>query len=698
MINWIKLLIITLWMAFAITAYLHLYPFTALLSGLPSISGTNIFSGIAHLFPHLLALFFILFAANGWGLYFWFDQHLQFNEKFAFATGTGLGVMSLAILLANFFGIAGNNIFLIMLFSGSIAFVFTISRVYTGTAAVRPSWLTALCLLPIGSALIGALAAPTQFDSLCYHLALPAQYIMSGQMFRVPHNFFFAFPQNTEMLFQLGLTIDNDILANLIHWAFLPLLALPLHTLAKRYQGERAAWLATLMWCCTPAVMFLATGTYIDLALTFYLFLSIHSIILWYSSRHERWLTASGIFLGLGIGTKYTAALYGIPLSLLVIYNLRNLREILVFSFTTIAVFSPWLIKNIVYLGNPIAPWGAGLFASSGITQAQAAIYFDHIRGHGLSIHSLMDIIKLPWNITAFGYTFGGAFDIIGPVFLIFIPMIILSRRLDKIRLALLAYTVIAFILWAATGKVLRFLLPLTPLLCMLSAEGIIQAIGISVPVPWRDKLRIIMRQPPPSSGLKFSAAADQSVIEAEHAFRNTLVLEFAAKTTIYPVLAIALLHNILFFHWVMASPDPYSTVLRGTSRNEYLSSKVNYYGALNEYINKLPSAKVLFLGETRGYYCRKPALVPTYFDANPFFPWANNAPDALALHKTIHQQRITHILLNQAEFARLGFEKQLTPKGRINFDQLQANFLTIEYADKNTRVYKVNPQERQTK
>ena len=302
--NFLKLLIITAWIALALASYAHLYPFAALLAGLPSLGNCSFLAGAGHLLPHMFALSFVLFAANGWGLYFWFDKHLQFNEKLSFATGAGLGVMSIAVLLANFVGIAGNGLFLILLFSGSMIFVFYIPRLYTG-AHFHFSWLITLCLLPVGSALIGALAAPTQFDSLCYHLALPAQYIAAGHMFRVPYNFFFAFPQNSEMLYQLGLTIDGDILANLIHWSFLPLLALSLHTLSTRYLGERAAWLATLLWCFTPAAMFLATGTYVDLALAFYLFLSLHTLTLWYTSRHERWLACSGIFFGLALATAF---------------------------------------------------------------------------------------------------------------------------------------------------------------------------------------------------------------------------------------------------------------------------------------------------------------------------------------------------------------------------------------------------------
>jgi hypothetical protein len=39
-----------------------------------------------------------------------------------------------------------------------------------------------------------ALAPPTQFDSLVYHLALPQKYILSGKINYVQGNFFFSFP------------------------------------------------------------------------------------------------------------------------------------------------------------------------------------------------------------------------------------------------------------------------------------------------------------------------------------------------------------------------------------------------------------------------------------------------------------------------------------------------------------------------
>jgi hypothetical protein len=141
-----------------------------------------------------------------------------------------------------------------------------------------------------------------------------------------------------------------------------------------------------------------------------------------------------------------------------------------------------------------------------------------------------------------------------------------------------------------------------------------------------------------------------------------------------------------------MSSPDPYRPVLCGINRNEYLNVKLNYYGALNDYVNKLPSAKVLFLGETRSYYCRKSMIAPTYFDVNPFFAWANNAPGGDALLSSLQQEHITHILFNQTEYERLGFARQLTIKGQNAFDQLKRDHLVVEYSDKNTRVYSINP------
>jgi hypothetical protein len=257
-----------------------------------------------------------------------------------------------------------------------------------------------------------------------------------------------------------------------------------------------------------------------------------------------------------------------------------------------------------------------------------------------------------------------------------------------------MVYTLLCFVMWLFTGKVLRFLIPLVPLLCMLSAEGIIQAIGVSMPLPFKDKVRIFFKQPPVAARVKFPSADNTShhVINSENAFRGSITNEFASKLALYPVLALVLLHNILFFHWVMASPDPYSPVICGVGRNEYLSAKLNYFGALNEYVNKLPSAKVLFIGETRGYYCKKPALVPTYFDTNPVFAWANTAADDKAFLNTIQNEHITHLLFNQAEYSRLGFAKYFTQQGQTVFEQFLRDYTSLEYADKNTRVYKINP------
>lgn len=624
---------IIIWLAIITASYLRLFPVNALVNGLPSLAGLHI-SLAGYMAP---LTYFILFAVSvaGWGIRLFKNTKLSNIEIFVFSSGTGIGITSLFLLLLNFFSLLNRNSIFLLIATGTVLFLTNIKfRPFT---VARQLWLLLLVSLPpLLSTLIAALAPPTLFDSLVYHLALPEKYLLAGGMQFVQSNIFFSFPQNMEMLFQAGLAAGSDISANLAHWYFLPLTGLALFAFARRFWGGYTGIAAAAVWMFSPAVMFLATGTYIDLALAFFVVLAFYALMLWQQDNNNSWIIVSGFAAGIALGTKYTAAIPAVILAGVFIAGSKKLKPAVVFSVVLFAAFSPWLLKNLVFIHNPIAPWGAALFQNSMISAEQAANYFKHISDHGMPIQTLKGFLVLPWNLTAYGFRYGGGFDMPGPVFLLFLPVLFFYGKIDRITRYLLVFSLVFAAFWLFSGKVLRFLLPIIPFLCLLTAKGIIQSL--------KDRPN---------------------------------------KLAVFVLLSAVFLHNLLLFHWTMAEIDPYSPVLKNETRESYLGRKLNYYPAVSKCLNNLPdNSKVLFLGETRGYYCRKASVVPTVFDKHPLIAAANASDTPGRLFDVLARGGFTHIFVNNYEFSRLGLEKEFTDKGLACFRKFKKIHMKEIYKD----------------
>ena len=82
------------------------------------------------------------------------------------------------------------------------------------------------------------LAPPSgaDYDSLVYHLAVPAQYARLGRIEALPFDHHSYFPFTLEMLYGVALQLRGPVFAKLFHWLMLPLGALTLIAFGQRAQ------------------------------------------------------------------------------------------------------------------------------------------------------------------------------------------------------------------------------------------------------------------------------------------------------------------------------------------------------------------------------------------------------------------------------------------------------------------------------
>jgi hypothetical protein len=230
------------------------------------------------------------------------------------------------------------------------------------------AWGRRYLILTLALALLLALAPPTSWDGLFYHLTGPSLYIAQGQIspldINIPH---LSFPSLMEMLFGLTMLIRGDIAAKLLHLAYGLLLAGLIYRLSDRWQGAEAAGWSLLLLAAMPMVAVLAAWAYNDLALAFYQVAALYALLTWQETRGQGWLWAGGILSGLALGLKYTAfPLPVVGLAYLVWQSragerggswLRSLSRPLVYALVTGIVAAPWYVRNWAFTGNPVYPF-----------------------------------------------------------------------------------------------------------------------------------------------------------------------------------------------------------------------------------------------------------------------------------------------------------------------------------------------------
>jgi len=316
--------------------------------------------------------------------------------------------------------------------------------------------------------LIGALGPELGFDALWYHLTIPKIYLQQERIFFIPGSLFYysAMPKLSEMLYLVSLVFSSGgTLAKLIHFSFGIFSAIALYNLARRYLKQRESILTILIFYTTLIVGWQSITAYVDLARTFFEILALDLFLRWWGSDQTKkeakvFLIESAVMLGLAISTKLLA-LASLPIFLILIFiKSKKILPVCFFLLATIIIPLPWFVFSFIYTGNPIFPIFSGILDQS----------------HKIVSFNLVGFFGDLWTL------FHRSADPISPVFLIFLPIVILmaikGRLKDELRV-LLGYVFLTALFWYFTPRTggSRFVLPYLPALSLLIV-GIVSSGG----------------------------------------------------------------------------------------------------------------------------------------------------------------------------------------------------------------------------
>ncbi len=362
----------------------------------------------------------------------------------------------------------------------------------TAPAPRAPTARVAVSLVTIAvvAAGIAALAPPTAKDALQYHLALPKAFASAGRLIVDPENIPSYFPLGVEMnglwAMLAGRVVSprvGEVAFGATTFAFFPLvLAFVYGWVAERGIGRGWAAIAAALVATVPVAYDVAAGGSVDLALALYVAVGTRAAARWWMTGARRELPTLALALGFALGVKLLALF---PLVLLVLIALLGARRAgggVVAAVSAMAatglLAAPWYVRTWALTGSPVFPFFLDVWPAyaDGWDTARSVMFRSFNAAFG-GDKDLLGFLVLPFRVALMGQREVPTLyeSVLGVTFLAAVPIVAWAawrRRLvgDETITALVAGAL--FVWWAASGQVVRYLLPALPLAAVVAVRA----------------------------------------------------------------------------------------------------------------------------------------------------------------------------------------------------------------------------------
>ena len=202
------------------------------------------------------------------------------------------------------------------------------------------------------------------WDTLMYHLRLPAQLLEAGRLFLPPDNPHVAHVGIVHTLYVLALAAGTPGAVVVVSAGLAALLGVAVlrAASARSAGGVGAGRVAVGALAGSTVVVFVALTPRIDVTLALFLFLA-HAAVLEAAERpghRGRLLAMAGLLAGLAVATKVHAGAYLLAVAAMAAWWAARgrlpLRPALVAAVLALLVAGPWLAKNAILVGDPVYP------------------------------------------------------------------------------------------------------------------------------------------------------------------------------------------------------------------------------------------------------------------------------------------------------------------------------------------------------
>ncbi|HEX4792819.1 MAG TPA: glycosyltransferase family 39 protein [Humisphaera sp.] len=233
---------------------------------------------------------------------------------------------------------------------------------------------------------------PNGYDVVEYHLQIPREWFELGRIVPLHHNVFSFFPFNVEMHYLLAMHLRGGpwagmYLSQLMHATFIALTIFAIYGFVRWDANRTRAVIASVALACVPWLAQLAPIAYDEGGLLLFGALAIGWAMaaVFREQYRARRFALAGIFAGFACGSKLTGvpevlvAVAAISAGFAVWYSMRRTaprdfarwRGVAIFALAGGLTFSPWLIRNIVWVHNPVFPEATQILGHGTFSEVQ---------------------------------------------------------------------------------------------------------------------------------------------------------------------------------------------------------------------------------------------------------------------------------------------------------------------------------------
>lgn len=506
-----------------------------------------------------------------------------------------------------------------------------------------------------------ALATPSDWDSLMYHILVPSRWLHDGRMSTLGGNGHVAFIGLVHMLYLPLVAIHSLSGPAVLSAAFALLLGLEVYSLARRLFGPSVGEYSALLVWGTPTILLVGGTAKVDVSLTLFLLLAHDALLTAWRERSPRHLDLSAVFLGLSLGVKYQAGAYALALAPLVMVAAWTIRPVLRPATALVARFAilatcavaPWLLKNQLLFGNPfypffsshaVPPWLTPLLAQGTTVVLDPLV--SQIQPMARTGFNLYDAFLNPSVLGVGGET---SFYFLNPV-LILAPLCVLAARNAGVA--------------------------------ALAGPSVLYVLALLIVSP-KANLRYLI------PGIVPLTIACTTVLVA-----GTSRLSTVPRRAVRALLGIVSLIPTLgsLYLWIAGShavPAVLGTLSGEESLATNASPAVRSHARVAAELNRLvgPRDTILMLFESRGLYLNAPAIEDTELTN---WPWLVGG---LRGSSCLEGSGITYVLARQG--AARYYEQRGVPDtvlGLRSFERFAARCLTPVYTDTSATLYAARP------
>jgi len=511
---------------------------------------------------------------------------------------------------------------------------------------------------------IQTLLPNTDWDGASFHLPQAKRFlngeISSVDAYYTPYNY----PGAIHVYYAFFLLLEAEAAVIPLNFIFAIFTIIAVYCTSTHFWTRKIGFLAVLICIAVNLLWEVALTPRIDVFLTFFFVLSIFSFLLWIKNKEKTgFLICVGLFLGITMGIKYTAAFFALVLfpTIVFIFFFNKKKQklsimplvLLVITLTLPSVY--WYGRNYFNLGDPIYPFISGfsvvdyegnnydfMLSQKKIESVpnQSSVKKLQLNGHNL------DFLYYEQIYPEYSGTLFNLYDIlVNPErhqrkpfheinIFIFLMILLPFFLRKKIELYLFGITLVSYIIIASQTFLLRYALPLFPLFSIGSALLI--------------------------SHIKSKKIVNIIIVLICINFFSFSMLEWQKLSKMKPI-------NYIFgksnrIEWLLEvgyNSKLFETPLLIKHINTNLTK-----GHLNG------SIKFFMIGECKGYL-----MEYDYLPDNPSYPsnrWLAELILSNSNHNTLKKnlikQNITHLIYNESFFQKISFESPQYQKDIMKF------------------------------